>query len=109
MPFIKQQCPTCKKTFESVKEFSLASSTVHVGRCGHFFPSEKMEHRSARAIESLDGKHLYPFQADGVSFLESSNGRALIADEMGLGKTVQALGFLALHPEALPALMIVKK
>ncbi|HSW00042.1 MAG TPA: DEAD/DEAH box helicase [Sedimentisphaerales bacterium] len=33
---------------------------------------------------------LYPFQEDGVSWL-NGNRRALLADEMGLGKTVQAI------------------
>ena len=33
---------------------------------------------------------LYPFQAEGVSFLTSKR-RALLADEMGLGKTAQAI------------------
>lgn len=36
-------------------------------------------------------ERLFPFQLDGVRFLEDSNGRCIIGDEMGLGKTVQAL------------------
>lgn len=108
MPFIKTPCPTCHKPFESAREFSLASATVHVGKCGHLLHADKMSHVSAENLRSLDNKKLFKFQADGVKFLEDSNGRALIADQMGLGKTVQALGFLALHPE-LKALMIVKK
>lgn len=59
-------------------------------------------------IISLDGKKLYPFQNDGVRFIEKSGGRCLIGDEMGLGKTIQFLSFLYLHPEALPALVIGK-
>ncbi len=45
------------------------------------------------------------YQLEGVQFIEK-NGRGLIADEMGLGKTAQAVGFLKVHPEQLPALII---
>jgi SWI/SNF-related matrix-associated actin-dependent regulator 1 of chromatin subfamily A len=109
MPFIKTNCPTCNKPFESVKEFQLSGVTAHFGKCGHVLKSSQIAHKDARAIESLDGKKLFKFQAEGVDFLETSNGRALIADEMGLGKTVQVLGFFVLHPEALKALYVVKK
>lgn len=49
---------------------------------------------------------LRPFQRAGVEYVNAKGGRALIADEMGLGKTVQGLGYLALRPEALPALVV---
>lgn len=52
------------------------------------------------------GKDLYPFQKKGVWFLEKKDGRALIADEMGLGKTLQALGWLHLHPEMRPVVVV---
>ena len=49
---------------------------------------------------------LYPFQRAGVKWIVDHDGRALVADEMGLGKTPEGLGFLALCPEALPALVV---
>ena len=49
---------------------------------------------------------LYPFQREGIDFIDSREGRALIADEQGLGKTLQALGWLQLRPESLPAIVI---
>lgn len=49
--------------------------------------------------KKLNLPSLYPFQLDGVKWLESKDGTGLIADEMGLGKTIQALAWLKLHPE----------
>ncbi len=51
-------------------------------------------------------KTLFPFQKEGVAFLEKKNGRALIGSEMGLGKTIQALAWLQLHPEKKPVIII---
>ena len=57
-------------------------------------------------IESAGGV-LYPYQIQGVNFIENRGGRALIADEMGLGKTVQALTWLHAHSnDAMPAVII---
>jgi len=52
------------------------------------------------------GRQLMPFQREGVEFLHSKDGRALIGDEMGLGKTIQALGFIHSRPDLRPALVI---
>lgn len=57
--------------------------------------------------KDLDIPGLYPFQLEGVKFLEARNGNGLIGDEMGLGKTIQTLGWLKLHPEARPAVIVV--
>lgn len=49
---------------------------------------------------------LRPFQVAGVKWGNDHDGRFLVGDEPGLGKTCQALGWLMLHPEALPALIV---
>ncbi|RLF30308.1 MAG: hypothetical protein DRN14_00195 [Thermoplasmata archaeon] len=46
------------------------------------------------------------FQIRGVRFLEKNAGRAIIGDDMGVGKTLQALGWLAIHPEARPVVIV---
>jgi SNF2 family DNA or RNA helicase len=56
-------------------------------------------------IEGLR-KTLFPFQGEGVAFIERHEGRALVADEMGLGKTVQALAWLQLKQDVRPAVVV---
>lgn len=37
---------------------------------------------------------LFPYQYEGVQFIESRNGRVLLADDQGLGKTAQVIAWL---------------
>lgn len=70
-------------------------------------PYIRQEEKAQEEIE-VEGlkRELFPFQKKGVAFIESRNGRALIGDEMGLGKTIQALAWLALHPNRRPAIVV---
>lgn len=70
---------------------------------------DRLKFRPWNAVETEVpgfGKDLYPFQKKGIGFLEKKEGRALIADEMGLGKTLQALGWISLHPELRPVVIV---
>lgn len=68
---------------------------------------ERVKEMEARLSEVFPPGHkLYPFQYVGVRFAELAGGRALIGDDMGLGKTMQSLGYVALHPEHHPALIV---
>lgn len=61
--------------------------------------------RSTNSVQGLKGT-LFPFQLEGVHFINKNNGSGLIADEMGLGKTVQAIAWLHAHPEERPAVIV---
>jgi len=61
---------------------------------------------SAVQIDESKLVGFFPYQVEGVRFLEGRDGVGVIGDEMGLGKTVQALGYLKIHPEVRPALVV---
>ena len=65
-----------------------------------------MAQHSVRLDGFGNGKTLMMFQAEGLQFAEATGGNCLIADSMGLGKTIQALAYLALHPEMRPAVIV---
>lgn len=100
------------------KEWSLKLDRFNVSRLKElgFNFSFDTEYYTKKAEESykpsfpeinqtpLEG--LYPFQKSAVRFFEGRNGNALLADEMGLGKSISALGWLKLHKENRPVLIV---
>src|SRR5579864_359672 len=104
MPLVLEKCRICGKTAETRSQFNIGGTIMLSLKCGHQIKQEHLQKRDAAAIKALNGHRLMPFQIKGVEHVETAGGRALIDDEMGLGKTVQALSFLFLHPEAMPAM-----
>lgn len=49
---------------------------------------------------------MYNFQKEGVNFIISKGGRALIGDEMGVGKTLQAIASAYLYKNEWPLLVL---
>jgi len=82
-----------------MNEFTIGDKTVLSLKCGHLMQKEQLKSSCPEDILSLDNKKLFPFQCEGVRFVERSGGRCLIGDEMGLGKTVQALAALLMHKD----------
>lgn len=51
-------------------------------------------------------KILYPFQKEGVNFLHSLNGNAILGDEMGVGKSIQTITYIEANPNIKTAVII---
>lgn len=109
----KKRCPACGKiAVETYHEREDDGFMTIALECGHVITEEMVEESEDEVIESefiSETKDKpFPFQTKGIKFLESCDGRGLIADEPGLGKTIQGLGFLFMHPEAMPAIVATK-
>lgn len=65
----------------------------------------KREELTISGVTGLKGT-LRPFQNEGVAYIESNKGNALVADDQGLGKTIEAIAWLHLHPELRPAIVV---
>lgn len=66
---------------------------------------DKMSEEKPVDLKGLP-EDLFPFQREGVAFIETHDGRAMIGDEMGLGKTAQALSWIN-YKKAFPAVITV--
>jgi SWI/SNF-related matrix-associated actin-dependent regulator 1 of chromatin subfamily A len=99
-------CPASVDALKQLREWQFEIKPDAIQWEQNFFKPAKP---AVRLIDDIPGlKHpLYPFQAEGVGFIEDRGGRVLIGDEMGLGKTVQALAWLQHKGNpALPAVVV---
>lgn len=64
------------------------------------------DHPTLPSIEVNLLREPYDYQKEGIRWLEDNGGRGLLGDEMGLGKTIQALGWLSLHRDKLPVVIV---
>lgn len=103
-------CPICKVQAEEISSATINGQRWTKLKCGHLIKKESISDSfDFSSWTSKSGKKLYPFQIEGIKFLESAGGRALIADEPGLGKTIQALGFIYANKEQVsPTLWVCK-
>ena len=126
---VKKTCPACGKIAKEQGRIDFGDTKLITLGCGHCITESSIAGNESLSYENLisydasptcihvwdkskcikcPAKRLMPFQIEGIKFAEKSNARTGIFDEQGLGKTVQALALLRLHPELLPAVIVVK-
>ena len=107
------KCEYCNKPAEIVSEEYLEALSQYLRKysCGHSILADKLisTARDDDFNAIVPGKRAYPFQIEGIKFLEEHNFTGLNADQMGLGKTIQGLLVLRRNFQVLtPAIVIVK-
>jgi len=70
------------------------------------FDISRIEPVEVPGLLNPDGKKMFEFQKIGVGAIEALEGRAILGDDMGLGKTLQIIGYLQLHRELRPAVVV---
>jgi len=102
---IETHCKFCGKIAEISLETNLGPNRkLRKYTCGHSELIDLLappEDRDSRWVKA------FPFQQEGVEFIENSNYQALLADEMGLGKTMQSLFALRYNYNELTPTLIV--
>ena len=90
-------------TEEALEEIEEAGRRQQLSRATETADTMLRDRVQAALPSGLD---LYPYQYAAVEFAERAGGRVLYGEEMGLGKTVEAVGYLALHSELRPAVVV---
>src|SRR5262245_4957026 len=85
---LKPKCPYCGKDAQELSRTAWGKYFLLKLACGHSLTQDKLVTEEVWP-KSRDGRELFPFQRDGVLFLEAAGCNGLLLDEQGLGKTVQ--------------------
>lgn len=107
------KCPSCGREAHEQSRYKLGDEVCLDLTCGHTIITDALDPDEAlwqKQLEEWKAKGLapFPFQVEGVKFLEEADCNGLLLDEQGLGKTIQACMLLARNPQLLPALIAVK-
>lgn len=109
---LQTKCSYCGKLAKETSRITLGKEIWVSLECGHTLIHDALRPLSEFAdieLISNDGKSLFPYQKEGVAFLEKADCNGLLLDEPGLGKTIQECALLARNKkQLLPALGVVK-
>ena len=110
---LKTKCPFCGKPAVEKERYREGADNYLVLECGHTIMSDALnpdEQLWQEQLAEWGAKNLvpYPFQIEGVKFLEACDCNGLLLDEQGLGKTIQACMLMKRNPQLFPALIVVK-
>lgn len=107
---IHKKCRICGKLAKELRSKTIGEHFRLVTyECGHVVTEKVVKQVGYESFVSEHGHTAYPFQIDGMHFLERGGFRALLADEMGLGKTIQAILPIKAHREELTPYLILCK
>ena len=103
------RCPYCFQTTKTISNRSIGQTRFLTLECSHEIAQELLSISDRlETIESRHGHTLYPYQIEGIKFVQENNGQVLIADQQGLGKTIQAIISLVSMPDMQPAIVLCK-
>lgn len=107
---LKFKCPICDKPVRIESERPIGKVIMRSLSCGHFTREKLIEVIETEfKMVSIDDKEPFPFQYEGIEFIEKSQFKTLVADEMRLGKTIQSLGAYLKHKDEMSPMLIVCK
>lgn len=110
---LQEKCPYCVKKGKDIVAKEIGRDVIGTDwfillECGHTLIKPVAKESDEYDMVSSDGYRPYPFQVDGVKFIERNECSGMILDEQGLGKTIQECLLLSRNHHLFPTLIIVK-